>query len=99
MDIEKQVEQVLFEAIEEINDQLPEEQHIAKKMSTPLFGEDSGVDSLTLVNLIVAAEQKIQEQMDAAVTLADEKAMSQKNSPFRSVESLAAYIVMLLNEH
>jgi acyl carrier protein len=99
MSIENQVEELLFETIDEINEQLPASQRIEKKISTSLFGEDGGIDSLTLVNLIVAAEQKIQEELECTITLADEKAMSQKNSPFRSVESLAGYIVMLIREN
>lgn len=98
MSIESQVDELLFEAIGEINDQLPETQKIKKEKSTPLFGEDGGLDSLTLVNLIVTVEQKIQDDLDCTITLADERAMSQKNSPFRTVASLSEYILILLKE-
>jgi acyl carrier protein len=98
MSIEEQVDQVLFAAIGEINEQLPPGQTIAAEKSTMLFGKDGVLDSLTLVNLIVAAEQKVQETLGISITLADERAMSQKNSPFKSVESLAQYIVMLVKE-
>ena len=98
MSIETQVDQILFAAIEEINEQLPSNQTIKADKSTMLFGKDGVLDSLTLVNLIVAAEQKVQEILNIAITLADERAMSQKNSPFKSVESLANYIVMLVKE-
>ena len=98
MSIETQVDQILFAAIEEINEQLPSNQTIKADKSTMLFGKDGVLDSLTLVNLIVAAEQKVQEILNIAITLADDRAMSQKNSPFKSVESLANYIVMLVKE-
>jgi acyl carrier protein len=98
MSIENQVDQILFAAIEEINQQLPSNQTIKADKSTMLFGKDGVLDSLTLVNLIVAAEQKVQEILNIAITLADERAMSQKNSPFKSVESLASYIVVLVKE-
>lgn len=98
MSIENQVDQILFAAIEEINQQLPSNQTIKAEKSTMLFGKDGVLDSLTLVNLIVAAEQKVQEILNIAITLADERAMSQKNSPFKSVESLASYIVVLVKE-
>lgn len=90
------IEEALFEAIDEINQQQPEDQQVQKKMDTPLFGNDGVLDSYALVNLIVSVEQKIQEKLDLAVTLADEKAMSQKNSPFRTVESLANYIRQII---
>ncbi|MBN2106730.1 MAG: hypothetical protein JW832_04830 [Deltaproteobacteria bacterium] len=98
MSIESQVDQILFAAIQEINEQLPAGQTIAAEKSTLLFGREGVLDSLTLVNLIVAAEQKVQETLNISITLADDRAMSQKNSPFKSVESLANYIVMLVKE-
>jgi D-alanine--poly(phosphoribitol) ligase subunit 2 len=98
MSIDNEVEQILFAAIREINEQLPSSQTIVADKSTLLFGRDGVLDSLTLVNLIVAAEQKVQETLNIAITLADDRAMSQKNSPFKSVESLANYIVVLVKE-
>ena len=97
-DIENQVEKILFELIEEMNELRPEDQKIAKEKSTQLFGEDGVLDSLEVVNLIVALEQRIQSDLDFAITLADEKAMSQKRNPFRSIESLADYAIMLIKE-
>jgi D-alanine--poly(phosphoribitol) ligase subunit 2 len=99
MNIENQVEQILFEAIEEINEQLPSNQKINADRSTQLFGNEGVLDSLTLVKLIVAAEQNVQDKLNIAITLADERAMSQKNSPFKSVESLANYIVLLVKDN
>jgi hypothetical protein len=36
-------------------------------------------------------EQAIEEQLNVSVRLADEKALSQRHSPYRSVGTLAAY--------
>jgi len=58
---------------------------------TALFGRQGILDSIGLVTLIVAVEQGIEDQFGAAVSLADEKAFSQKSSPFLTVESLANY--------
>ena len=98
MSLESQVEGLLFEAIEELNTQLPEGQKVEKNKDALLFGTNSALDSFGLVNLLVIAEQKVQEDLDAIITIADERAMSQKNSPFRSVEALAGYIIMLIKE-
>ena len=65
---------------------------------TTIYGNDSRLDSLGLVNLLVTIEQNIEDEFDASLTLADERAMSQKHSPFRTIGSLADYIVMLLKE-
>lgn len=63
---------------------------------TPLFGEEGLLESLALVTLIVSVEEQIEERFGRAVTLADEKALSQRNSPYRTVGSLAAYATSLL---
>jgi acyl carrier protein len=59
---------------------------------TALFGSDSAIDSIGLVSIIVEIESRISEELDISVSLADEKAMSQKNSPFRTIKSLSDYI-------
>ena len=65
---------------------------------TTIYGNDSRLDSLGLINLIVAVEQNIEDEFDVSITIADERAMSQKHSPFRTIGSLAEYIEMLLKE-
>lgn len=61
-----------------------------------LFGRDGVLDSMGLVTLIVAVEQAIEDKFDASAGLADDKAMSQEKSPYRSVASLADYAVAQL---
>ena len=58
---------------------------------TRLFGKEGLLDSMALVALIMALEQEIADQFGAQVALADEKALSQKSSPFRTLGSLVAY--------
>ena len=66
--------------------------------STALFGEGGIFDSMALVSLIVAVEQKIQEDSGRAIALADERALSQRNSPYRTVGALAEYAAARLAE-
>ena len=65
---------------------------------TVLFGKNSRIDSLGLVNLIVMAEEKLEEAFGVTLTLADEHAMSMARSPFRDVRSFAEHIEQLLKE-
>jgi len=60
--------------------------------NTPLFSSNGIVDSLGLVQLIADIEEEIYQATGKQITIADEKAMSQKISPFRSISSLADYI-------
>ena len=64
-----------------------------------IYGDNSPLVSLALVSLIVAVEQCMEDEFGSTITLADERAMSMVNSPFRSVGSLADYIEELLDEN
>jgi acyl carrier protein len=65
---------------------------------TRLVGHSAVLDSMGLVSLILDIEQRVNDQYDVLIILADERAMSQKQSPFRSVSTLADYIVQLIQE-
>jgi D-alanine--poly(phosphoribitol) ligase subunit 2 len=63
---------------------------------TPLFGRDGVLDSLGLVALVVAVEQAIEDEYGVSLTLADERALSERKSPFATVGALAAYAARLI---
>jgi acyl carrier protein len=60
--------------------------------ATRLLGRGAVLDSLGLVQLILALEGELRERHAIEVALADERAMSQQHSPFRTVGSLTEYI-------
>jgi acyl carrier protein len=66
--------------------------------SITLIGPRSVLDSLGLVTLLIDLEQRLDDEHGLALTLADERALSQKNSPFRTVRSLTDYICGLIEE-
>jgi len=88
---------MIYDAIDEIN--LMNELNIEKSKATNLYGANSPLDSLGLVNLIVGVEDRVNAKFESGISIADEKAMSQVRSPFKTVETLADYIVLLLNEN
>jgi len=94
----KKVTAAIYEAIDDVNYFLPKGSQLKKSPKTVLFGKSGKLDSLEFINFIVAAEQKIVERIGVTVTLADEKAMSQKNNPFRTVSTLSNYIAKLLKK-
>ena len=65
--------------------------------STRVFG--GALDSVNVVSLIVELEQEIDERCGVPITIADDLAMSQQRSPFRTVGSLADYIQGLMTQH
>ena len=63
-----------------------------------LMGPDGLLDSLGLVALLADVEQRLEEEFDLVVTLADQRAMSRERSPFRTVDSLTDYVLQLAGE-
>ena len=66
-----------------------------------LYGENGMLSSIELVMLIVETEQALRAQTGLALVLASSRAMSSRNSPFRSVNSFSNYIfeeLSLLNK-
>lgn len=94
-----QVVAAVLSAIEELNQDFPSSAPIEPAPDTVLFGRGSRLDSLGLVNLIVAVEGSLADELGVEITLADEKAMSQASSPFRTVDTLVDFIVMRLEEN
>lgn len=79
-------------AIEELNEELEYDTLESVSDDTPIFGGEDGIDSLSLVRLVVAIEQRVSEELDTDVVLSDEKAMSAKRSPYRTAASLADFV-------
>jgi D-alanine--poly(phosphoribitol) ligase subunit 2 len=97
MESEK-IAQIIFDVIDETNAELPADRRLEKSKDAILFGNSGKLDSLGIVHFIVAVEGRVREELGVPITLADERAMSQKNSPFRTVSSLSAYIAQLMGE-
>ena len=96
--MKKKVRTLVCDAVEELNAELTDDQQLDTKNETPLIGRSAKLDSLGLVRLIVAVEEQIRDNLDVRLTLADERAMSQSSSPFRTLGTLQAYILQLLSE-
>ena len=65
---------------------------------TVLYGDGGILDSMALVSLVIAVEQAIEDKFDKSVGLADEKAMSQSKSPYRTAGALAEYAATQLDD-
>jgi acyl carrier protein len=97
MRLADQILSIIFEAIDEINDQYLEKGKVERSLDAKLYQPGSALDSLGLVNLIVATEQRIEEQFGVSLILADEK-VSLESSPFKTVGAFADYVAQRLND-
>ena len=96
--MKEKVFEIISAAIEELNEELEYEELENVTADTPIFGGETGIDSLSLVSLVVEVEGNVNEAFDANVTLADEKAMSSRNSPYRNVASFTEFVLARLGE-
>ncbi len=60
---------------------------------THLYGPAGVLDSLGLVSVLVEIEQKIADRGAGPVSLMNDAAVSRASSPFRTVDSLAEYLM------
>ena len=88
----------IYRAVDWINGELPPDRQLIKAPETRLLGSQSVLDSMQLVSLIVTIEREVEDAFGGALTLADERALSMKASPFRSIQSLADYIGILIRD-
>ena len=89
---------IIKEAVEELNEELDYDSLKNVSEETTLFGGDDGIDSLSLVLLVTSIESAIFDELDVTVSLADEKAMSMRNSPYRNVGTLLEFAVQRMEE-
>jgi len=91
------------EAVELITDALrqflpPGQESAALDENTRLVGGNTVLDSAALVSLIIEIEQQVDDRFGVPITIADDRALSQERSPFRTVSSLADYVIKVYDE-
>ena len=85
------ITRAVLDAIRDTNALLPPGRTLEVSENAVLLGSD-GLDSLGLVNLLVAVENRSRAATGRSVSLADSLAEPPERSPFRSVPSLVGYI-------
>ena len=88
----------IYAGIDQLNRQNPDAKPVRKALDTPLYGSSSDLDSLGLINLVVAVEQNVEQKLQVPITLVDDRALSQEVSPFSTVQALANYVEGLIRE-
>lgn len=94
----QKVVECIYAAVDEANDERDGKPPIDKSPRTPIHGDASGLDSLGLINFVVAVEENVEAAFGTPIMLADDRALSQDPSPFDSIEALTGYVEQLLRE-
>jgi hypothetical protein len=89
--------EIVLETLASANLGRTEQEQLEVSPTAPLFGAPSRLDSLGLVGLLIDIEEAVALE-GVQVALSDERAVSQRHSPFRDVPSLVRYIDTLVNE-
>jgi len=92
------VREILFPAVNEAKQTIASAANLEESLDGPLFG-DSGLDSLGLVRFIVLVEERIEDVTSIRLSLASDRAMSRRTSPFKNLQTLADFIRECLAEH
>ena len=94
---EKEILDIIYASIDEFN-QINSDIKLEKNKDTQLYSKKGKLDSLGLVNLILAIEDKLYEKTAIKISLADDKAFSESSSPFFDVKSLEQFIHKKIDE-
>ena len=83
----------IFRAIDDANKLAPPDAQLAKESSTVLLGEGGVLDSLGLITLIVAIEEKLQSDLGVQAIVLDEDALADPDGSYRTIDTLANWIL------
>lgn len=65
-------EKITLAVLTRMNERLPDGQKIHCDPQTQLFGDEGGLDSLGIVNFIVAIEEEVEGSFGKSISLSDE---------------------------
>lgn len=85
------------QAIAAMNAQLPASRRLPDSPTLALVGEGCGVESLTLMGLIVDIEDRVMDAFGTEVALADLVGLPLEDNPFRSRQALEAAIAGMVD--
>ncbi len=86
-----EIESIVLDCVMRLNELRDVGSKLATAADAPLFGNGSPLDSMGLVTLTMDVEDALADQ-GVEVSLSDSRAMSRKQSPFRTVATLVQFI-------
>ncbi len=85
---------IIYQSLEEVNEQLPNDQQIQKSLGATLVGRAGGLDSLGFVNFIALVEEKCAHKYGVTVSLTDTS--SHEDDALEDVGKFADYLFQRL---
>ncbi|STQ86971.1 hypothetical protein LS73_006905 [Helicobacter muridarum] len=88
----------IYICLKNLASELESEELENPNLQTRIYGAGGIIDSIALVSFIVDLESMLSEKLNTEIVLANSRAMSQHNSPFKDVSSLSDYIFSLIHD-
>jgi hypothetical protein len=85
----------IYAALDAVNSQLPPSRRLSRTPDTVIVGPGGALDSLGLVNFVLAVEEKVGDAIGRPVTLLDPELLAAEHGPFRTVDTLATHVLAL----
>ncbi|TKX34100.1 hypothetical protein [Campylobacter taeniopygiae] len=94
--MQEKIQNIVINSLKNLADELENDNLKKPNLETPIYGQNGNLDSLALVSFISDLEEILSNEFGKDLVLANEKAMSFRNSPFKDVYTLSLYIEDLL---
>lgn len=88
--------QSIYDTVEEVNRQLPKEQQLQKSRDTIIVGKGGVLDSLGIINFLVALEDRVSRETGNAITLLDEEMISEPDGPLQTLGRIEQFVASKL---
>ena len=92
------VQEIIYRAIDDFNESMPSENRFLKKPDTVIYDGSQMADTLILTVLIVAIEQKIEEELKISISLVNDNAIWQDRGAFYDINALSRFVLELLEK-
>jgi acyl carrier protein len=86
----------VYSACDAVNRDLPDEEKIEKSKDTVLHGDESNVDSLSLINLMMEVESAVEKESGKRVSLLNADAFN--SGRFTTIETFSNYVAEQVNK-
>jgi acyl carrier protein len=87
---------IIYQSLEELNEQLPDDEQIQKSPNATLVGRAGGLDSLGFVNFVALVEEKCAHKY--GVTLSLTETSSQEDGAFEDLGKFADSLFQRLDK-
>ena len=88
---------IVYDAIDELNEQYAEENQLAKTLDTALLGDAGRLDSVGFVNLIALVEEKCQDEFGVCISLTNDLETEGDNA-LKTVGSFIDYVCRVVEK-